>query len=55
MRAALARGGVAVVVVPGEVFLADAPSPPRSGPDPGSPSRSSVRTKQSLATRRARC
>ncbi len=26
MRAALARGGVAVVVVPGEVFLADAPS-----------------------------
>ncbi len=28
MRAALARGGVAVVVVPGEVFLADAPSPP---------------------------
>jgi pyruvate dehydrogenase (quinone) len=25
MRAALARGGVAVVVVPGEVFLADAP------------------------------
>ena len=30
MRAALARGGVAVVVVPGEVFLADAPS----GPDP---------------------
>jgi pyruvate dehydrogenase (quinone) len=30
MRAALARGGVGVVVVPGEVFLADAPS----GPDP---------------------
>jgi pyruvate dehydrogenase (quinone) len=30
MRAALARGGVAVVVVPGEVFLADAPV----GPDP---------------------
>ena len=30
MRAALARGGVAVVVVPGEVFLADAPA----GPDP---------------------
>ena len=28
MRAALARGGVAVVVVPGEVFLAGAPSPP---------------------------
>jgi pyruvate dehydrogenase (quinone) len=28
MRAALARGGVAVVVVPGEVFLADAPSRP---------------------------
>src|SRR6202044_2503410 len=26
MRAALARGGVAVVVVPGEVFLADAPT-----------------------------
>jgi pyruvate dehydrogenase (quinone) len=26
MRAALARGGVAVVVVPGEVFLADAPA-----------------------------
>jgi pyruvate dehydrogenase (quinone) len=30
MRAALARRGVGVVVVPGEVFLADAPS----GPDP---------------------
>jgi len=28
MRAALARGGVAVVVVPGEVFLADAPAHP---------------------------
>src|ERR1700761_4835454 len=28
MRAALARGGVAVVVVPGEVFLAEAPSGP---------------------------
>src|SRR5580658_10205189 len=28
MRAALARGGVAVVAVPGEVFLADAPSHP---------------------------
>src|ERR1700678_4325462 len=28
MRAALARGGVGVVVVPGEVFLADAPSRP---------------------------
>src|ERR1700727_2776088 len=28
MRAALARGGVAVVVVPGEVFLADAPIGP---------------------------
>ena len=28
MRAALARGGGAVVVVPGEVFLADAPSHP---------------------------
>jgi pyruvate dehydrogenase (quinone) len=28
MRAALARGGVGVVVVPGEVFLADAPSHP---------------------------
>ena len=28
MRAALARGGVAVVVVPGEVFLADAPGRP---------------------------
>jgi pyruvate dehydrogenase (quinone) len=28
MRAALARGGVGVVVVPGEVFLADAPSAP---------------------------
>jgi pyruvate dehydrogenase (quinone) len=28
MRAALARGGVAVVVVPGEVFLADAPASP---------------------------
>jgi pyruvate dehydrogenase (quinone) len=32
MRAALARGGVAVVVVPGEVFLADAPAGP--GPYP---------------------
>jgi pyruvate dehydrogenase (quinone) len=32
MRAALARGGVAVVVVPGEVFLADAPAGP--GPVP---------------------
>ena len=30
MRAALARGGVAVVVIPGEVFLAGAPA----GPDP---------------------
>ena len=28
MRAALARGGVAVIVVPGEVFLADAPAHP---------------------------
>jgi len=28
MRAALARGGVGVVVVPGEVFLADAPAAP---------------------------
>ena len=26
MRAALQRGGVGVVVVPGEVFLADAPA-----------------------------
>jgi len=33
MRAALARGGVAVVVVPGEVFLADAPAR-WGGPDP---------------------
>jgi pyruvate dehydrogenase (quinone) len=32
MRAALARGGVAVVVVPGEIFLADAPSHPDSYP-----------------------
>jgi pyruvate dehydrogenase (quinone) len=32
MRAALARGGVAVVVVPGEVFFADAPAGP--GPYP---------------------
>jgi pyruvate dehydrogenase (quinone) len=32
MRAALARGGVAVVVVPGEVLLADAPAGP--GPVP---------------------
>jgi pyruvate dehydrogenase (quinone) len=32
MRAALARGGVAVVVVPGEIFLADAPSHPGSYP-----------------------
>src|SRR6201992_996971 len=31
MRAALARGGVAVVVVPGEVFLAEAPSRPDQG------------------------
>jgi pyruvate dehydrogenase (quinone) len=30
MRAALARGGVAVIVIPGEVFLAGAPA----GPDP---------------------
>jgi pyruvate dehydrogenase (quinone) len=27
MRAALQRGGVGVVVVPGEVFVADAPGP----------------------------
>jgi pyruvate dehydrogenase (quinone) len=32
MRAALARGGVAVVVVPGEVFLADAPIGPSPHP-----------------------
>src|ERR1700735_1538873 len=32
MRAALARGGVAVVVVPGEVFLADAPAGPSPYP-----------------------
>src|ERR1700749_1654090 len=32
MRAALARGGVAVVVVPGEVFLADAPAGPNPHP-----------------------
>jgi pyruvate dehydrogenase (quinone) len=32
MRAALARGGVAVVVVPGEVFLADAPAGPSPHP-----------------------
>jgi pyruvate dehydrogenase (quinone) len=32
MRAALARGGVAVVVVPGEVFLADAPAGPDQVP-----------------------
>jgi pyruvate dehydrogenase (quinone) len=32
MRAALARGGVAVVVVPGEVFLADAPAGPNPYP-----------------------
>jgi pyruvate dehydrogenase (quinone) len=32
MRAALARGGVAVVVVPGEVFFADAPSGPHPYP-----------------------
>ena len=35
MRAALARGGVAVVVVPGEVFLADAPA--GTGPVPVRP------------------
>jgi hypothetical protein len=32
MRAALARGGVAAVVVPGEVFLADAPAGPNPHP-----------------------
>jgi len=32
MRAALARGGVAVVVIPGEVFFADAPSHPEPVP-----------------------
>ncbi len=32
MRAALARGGVAVVVIPGEVFLADAPAGPSPYP-----------------------
>jgi pyruvate dehydrogenase (quinone) len=32
MRTALARGGVAVVVVPGEVFLADAPSGAKATP-----------------------
>ena len=32
MRAALQRGGVGVVVIPGEVFLADAPARPRPAP-----------------------
>ena len=32
MRAALQRGGVGVVVIPGEVFLADAPTGPRPAP-----------------------
>src|ERR1700743_1059920 len=32
MRTALARGGVAVIVVPGEGFLADAPAGPDSSP-----------------------
>ena len=31
MRAALERGGVAVVVIPGEVFLADAPAGATAG------------------------
>ena len=35
MRSALQRGGVAVVVVPGEVFLADAPSDAKPVRDPG--------------------
>ena len=49
MRAALARGGVAVVVVPGEVFLADAPS--HHDPVPIRPARPVVRPdEQSLAT-----
>jgi pyruvate dehydrogenase (quinone) len=32
MRAALQRGGVGVVVIPGEVFLANAPARPRPAP-----------------------
>jgi pyruvate dehydrogenase (quinone) len=48
MRAALARGGVAVVVVPGEVFLADAPS--HHEPVPIRPAQPVVRPdEQSLA------
>src|SRR5580700_11532042 len=48
MRAALARGGVAVVVVPGEVFLADAPS--HHDPVPIRPAQPVVRPdEQSLA------
>ena len=49
MRAALARGGVAVVVVPGEVFLADAPAGRDPHADPGQRRRSSARDDESLA------
>ena len=44
MRTALARGGVAVVVVPGEVFLARRPGRARSGRRSGPRRRSSART-----------
>jgi pyruvate dehydrogenase (quinone) len=48
MRAALQRGGVAVVVVPGEVFLADAPAGAR--PEPVWPARAVVRPDEESLT-----
>ena len=47
MRTALQRGGVAIVVVPGDVFLADAPSgakpaPVRAAPSVTRPAKSSL-------------
>ena len=53
MRAALQRRGVAVVVVPGEVFLADAPRRD-AGPGCGRCHRSSGRTRSRWRPRR-RC
>jgi pyruvate dehydrogenase (quinone) len=48
MRAALARGGVAVVVVPGEIFLHDAPQEAR--PVPVRPAHAVIRPdEESLA------
>jgi pyruvate dehydrogenase (quinone) len=48
MRAALQRGGVAVVVVPGEVFLADAPD--GAGPEPVLPVRALIRPDEESLT-----